>query len=160
MIRGRNGSLNSNADRRPELTDHQSIEQMLESYKAAAYAKDVDTFVALFDENVRVFDMWGRWSYDGAGEWRKTVSEWFGSLGDEKVAIEFHDVQTIIGDGVASASAFVTFKGLSAEGEELRAMNNRLTWVLRKTDEGEWKVIHEHTSAPIDFQTAKVILKT
>jgi hypothetical protein len=28
--------------------------------------------------------------------------------------------------------AFVTFKGLSAEGTELRAMNNRLTWALER----------------------------
>jgi ketosteroid isomerase-like protein len=37
-------------------------------------------------------------------------------------------------------------------------MNNRLTWALRKTDRGKWKVVHEHSSAPIDFETAKVIL--
>jgi ketosteroid isomerase-like protein len=86
------------------------------------------------------------------------VNEWFGSLGNEKVAVDFDEVQTVIGDGVAAASAFVTFKGLSADDEELRAMNNRLSWVLRKTGEGEWKVVHEHTSAPIDFETSKAIL--
>ena len=140
------------------MTDRESIAKMLDSYRAAAYAKDVDAFVALFDENVRVFDMWGRWSYDGAGEWRTMVSEWFGSLGDERAAIEFDDVQTIIGNDVAAAHAFVTFKRLSADGEELRSMNNRLSWVLQKRGEDGWKVVHEHTSAPIDFETAKVML--
>ena len=85
--------------------------------------------------------------------------EWFGSLGSERVSLELQDVQIIIGDGVAVAHAFVTFKGLSAEGEALRAMNNRLTWALRKTDSDVWKVVHEHTSAPVDFETAKVILQ-
>ena len=28
-------------------------------------------------------------------------------------------------------------------------IDNRLTWVLRKTPQGEWKIIHEHTSAPV-----------
>jgi uncharacterized protein (TIGR02246 family) len=155
MIGGHNGSLNSKPTRRT----HVSIEQMLESYKATAYAKNVDAFVALFDDDVRVFDMWGRWSYEGAGEWRRTVGEWFGSLGDERVAVEFDDVETTIGEDVAAVHAFVTFTGLSADGEELRSMNNRLTWVLRKTDDDVWKVVHEHTSAPIDFETAKVILE-
>jgi uncharacterized protein (TIGR02246 family) len=141
------------------MGDRESIERMLETYKTTARAKDVDGFVALFDEDVRVFDMWGRWSYDGAGDWRGSVSEWFGSLGSEQVAVEFDDVQTIVGDDVAAAHAFVTFRGLSADGDEVRAMNNRLTWVLRKTGHGEWKVVHEHTSAPIDFETAKAMLK-
>ncbi len=140
------------------MTDKQAIQEMLERYKSAAFEKDVDAFVALFDENVRVFDMWGRWSYDGAGEWHAMVSEWFGSLGDERVAVEFEDVQTVTGDGVAAAHAFVTFTGFSADGAELRSMNNRLTWVLRKAADGAWKVVHEHTSAPIDFETAKVRL--
>jgi ketosteroid isomerase-like protein len=52
----------------------------------------------------------------------------------------------------------VTIKGLSADGDELRAMNNRLTWALRKTAGGEWKIVHEYTSAPIDVETSKVML--
>ena len=162
MIKARRGSLYGDEfteDRRPQVTDRESIEKMLESYRAAAYAKDVDAFVALFSEDVRVFDMWGRWSYDGTGEWRGMVTDWFGSLGDERVAVEFDDVQIITGEGVAAAHAFVTFKGLSADGQELRAMNNRLSWVLRKAENGAWKVVHEHTSAPVNFETAKVILQ-
>jgi uncharacterized protein (TIGR02246 family) len=134
------------------------IEELLNRYRDAVYAKDVDAFVSLFDDGVSVFDMWGRWSYDGADAWRATVTEWFGSLGDERVVVEFSDVRTVAGDDVAAAHAFVTFKGLSADGDELRSMNNRLTWVLRKTN-GVWKVVHEHTSAPIDFETAKVMLQ-
>jgi uncharacterized protein (TIGR02246 family) len=140
------------------VTDRESIEELLTGYRAAVHAKDVDAFVALYDENVQVFDMWGRWSYAGADEWRKMAAEWFGSLGTEQVAVELHDVHATVGEDVAAAHAIVTFKGLSADGEELRAMDNRLTWVARKTREGGWKVIHEHTSAPADFETSKVIL--
>ena len=57
-------------------------------------------------------------------------------------------VRTQAGEDVAGVSAFTTFRGLSAEGEELRSMNNRLTWVLRKDADGAWKIAHEHTSAP------------
>jgi uncharacterized protein (TIGR02246 family) len=141
------------------MTERGPIEPVLEAYRAAVHAKDVDAFVALYDEDVCVFDMWGRWSYDGADAWRGMVVEWFGSLGSGRVEVEFQDVQTIVGDGVAVAHALLTFKGLSAEGEELRAMNNRLTWALRKTGNGAWKVVHEHTSAPADFETARVILQ-
>jgi uncharacterized protein (TIGR02246 family) len=135
------------------------IERMLEEYAESVRAKDVDRFVALYGDDVRVFDMWGRWSYDGVAAWREMVAEWFGSLGSEQVAVEFQDVQTVVGDDVAVADAFVTYKGLSAEGEELRAMNNRLTWALRKQSDGTWRVFHEHSSSPADFETGRVQLQ-
>jgi len=136
-----------------------SIEQVLERYAAAVRAKDVDGFVALYAPDVHVFDMWGRWSYHGADAWRAMATEWFGSLGSEQAAVEFADVQTVVGDDLALAHAFVTYKGLSADGAELRAMNNRLTWALRRTPDGDWQVVHEHSSSPADFETGKVLLQ-
>jgi uncharacterized protein (TIGR02246 family) len=135
------------------------IDELLERYRTAAHAKDVDAFAALYDDDVLVFDMWGRWTYDGLDAWRAGVADWFGSLGEERVAVEFDDVRTVVGDDVAAASAFVTFRGLSADGEELRSMQNRVTWTLRRTSDGTWKVVHEHTSAPLDFETSKPILR-
>lgn len=42
-----------------------AIGAVIEGYAAAVRAKDVDAFVSLYAKDVRVFDMWGRWSYDG-----------------------------------------------------------------------------------------------
>ena len=89
----------------------------------------------------------------------RIAQEWFGSLETERSSPEFHDVQYEIGDGVAAVHAFITSKGLSADGKELRSMDNRITWVLRKNRDGAWKIIHEHTSAPTDFETGKVTLR-
>ena len=133
------------------------VDALLEEYRGAVHAKDVDRFVAIFADDVRVFDMWGTWSHDGIDPWREMAEGWFGSLGNELVRVEFDDVQTTVGDDVAVLSAFVTFAGLSADGDELRSLNNRLTWGLRKTD-GRWKVVHEHTSAPVEMATGKVDL--
>jgi uncharacterized protein (TIGR02246 family) len=124
------------------------MEEMLEKYAAAVRAKDVDAFVELYADDVRTFDLWSEWSYDGKAAYRGMVAEWFGSLGTDVVAVEFDEVRTQAGEDVGAISAFTTFRGLSAEGEELRSMNNRLTWVLRKDGDGTWKIAHEHTSAP------------
>jgi uncharacterized protein (TIGR02246 family) len=140
------------------MSETDSIVSVLDAYRGAVHAKDVDAFAAIFGDDVRVFDMWGRWSHDGIDAWREMAVEWFGSLGDERVRVDLENVQTVVGDDVAVVHAFVTFAGLSAEGEELRSLNNRLTWGLRK-EEGAWKVVHEHTSAPVDFETGKVTLK-
>jgi ketosteroid isomerase-like protein len=134
------------------------IRRMLEAYGAAVHAKDVDAFTALYDRDVCVFDAWGAWSYDGIEAWRRVVTGWFGSLGSERAAVEADAVQTIVAGEIAALRAILTFRGISADGEELRAMQNRLTWALRRTD-GVWKVVHEHTSAPLDFETAKGILR-
>ena len=136
----------------------QPVAQVLEAYKAAVFTKDVDAFVVLYDQDVHVFDMWGRWSYDGSEAWREMVTNWFGSLGTERVEVEFADVQTTSARDVVVAHAFVTYRGLSAEGEALRAMQNRVTVVLEQKD-GAWKIVHEHSSAPADFETSKVMLE-
>jgi uncharacterized protein (TIGR02246 family) len=135
------------------------MDEMLDAYAAAVRAKDVDAFVGLYADDVRNFDLWSEWSYDGKDALRGMVSEWFGSLGeDEEVAVRFDDVRAHEDGDVAALSAFATYAAVSADGTELRSMNNRLTWVLRKDGDGAWKVVHEHTSAPAG-EGGKVVLR-
>jgi len=47
---------------------------------------------------------------------------------------------------------------VSAQGEPLRAMQNRLTWTLRSSGH-MLRVVHEHTSAPVGFEDQKAILE-
>jgi uncharacterized protein (TIGR02246 family) len=125
------------------------MEGMLEAYAAAVGAKDVDAFVDLYADDVRTFDLWSVWAYDGKPEFREMVREWFGSLPeDEVVEVEFDEIRAQSGDDVGGVSAYSTFRAVSPDGKELRSMNNRLTWVLRKDADGAWKIVHEHTSAP------------
>jgi uncharacterized protein (TIGR02246 family) len=134
------------------------VAQVLESYRAAVHAKDVEAFVALYDADVQVFDMWGQWSLSGIAAWRAMVGEWFGSLGTETVRVDIEGLRVEAGQDVSAAHAFLTFTGVSAQGKELRSMTNRLTMVFRRTGAG-WKIAHEHTSAPIDHATLKAILQ-
>ena len=133
--------------------------QVLEDYKAAVFAKDVDAFVALYDDEVRVFDMRGNWSYRGIAAWRAVVAAWFESHGSERVVVEFGDAQVRAASDIAVIHVFVVYRGVSAEGTELRSMTNRMTLALWRTA-GRWKIVHEHTSAPVDHGTAKVILSS
>ena len=141
------------------MSDRKQIEDVLDRYRTAVYDKDVESFIALYDDDTRVFDLWGKWLYRGSAEWRKPAEEWFTSLGDDLSSPEFHDVEIEIGEGLAAVHAFVTYRGLSADGKELRSMDNRITWIVRKNAGGDWKIVHEHTSAPADFDTGKVTLR-
>jgi uncharacterized protein (TIGR02246 family) len=125
------------------------MDEMLDAYAAAVRAKDVDAFVGLYADDVRTFDLWQEWTYDGKDALRGMVVEWFGSLADDEVvAVRFDDVRSQPGSDVAAVSAFTTFAAVSPDGAELRSMNNRLTWVLRRDADGSWRIVHEHTSAP------------
>src|SRR5438067_11838920 len=101
------GSFPGREQTRP--TKRSEMEEMLEAYAGAVRAKDVDAFAALYADDVRTFDLWSVWSYDGKDAHRAMVSEWFGSLGDdEEVVVEWDEVRAEAGDDVAGVSAFLT----------------------------------------------------
>jgi uncharacterized protein (TIGR02246 family) len=134
------------------------IESLFETYKNAVFQKDAEAFVSIFDDDVRIFDLW-EWTYDGVTPWREMAKGWFGSLGTtERVVVTFDDIQIQGTEEMAIATAFVRFAAVSEKGEELRYLQNRLTWVAKKK-EGIWKIIHEHTSGPVDGETMKVRLR-
>jgi len=132
------------------------ITRVMDSYAAAVFAKDVDAFMRLYHPAVRVFDTWGVWLYQDARSWRTAVEGWFASLGSERVRVTFAEVQTSGEQALATTSAIVTYAAESAQGESLRSMQNRITWVLRETGH-ILRIVHEHSSAPIGFEDSKAI---
>jgi uncharacterized protein (TIGR02246 family) len=133
-----------------------TVTRAMAAYAAAVNARDVDAFVRIYDDNVHVFDTWGQWDYVGIEAWREMVTQWFGSLGDERVEVEFTDVCSVVGDELAFGHAAVTFAAISAQGNRLRAMTNRLSVGLEKRG-GVWKIVHEHTSLPIDTESGTAL---
>ncbi|HMZ08550.1 MAG TPA: nuclear transport factor 2 family protein [Anaerolineales bacterium] len=136
----------------------EQIRQIFEGYKTAVFEKNVEAFLALYDENIHLFDMWEKWSYNGKDAWREMVSNWFGSLGDEKVVVDFDILTVTATNEIAVVHTFVTYKAVASNGNELRSMNNRLTAALKKSN-GTWKIFHEHSSAPLDGNTLKATLQ-
>jgi uncharacterized protein (TIGR02246 family) len=133
------------------------IELLFEAYKNAVYQKDLEAFAALFDEQVLVFDMWMQWTYEDLTAWRAMAREWFTSLGTDRDVVTFSGIQIQASGTMASATAFIRFTAVSEKGEELRYLENRLTWVVQQKEE-TWKIIHQHTSSPINFETMQAIL--
>ena len=133
------------------------IGRVCDDYAQAVFDQDVTTFLGLYEAEARVFDTWGVWSYEGVLSRRKVVEDWFSSLGEERVRVTFDRRQIEVGADLATLSARATYVALAATGQELRGMQNRLTWVLNPRGEA-WLIIHEHTSVPIGFADLKGIL--
>ena len=134
------------------------VDRVTESYAKAVFERDADALMRLYHADVRVFDAWGVWLYKDAPSWRTAVEGWFTSLGSERVRVSFSEVQTTAERALAAVSAIVTYAGESAYGEPLRSMQNRITWVLRESGH-VFRIVHEHTSAPIGFEDSKAILE-
>ena len=130
------------------------VVKMIESYQEAILTKNIDAFCALYDADVHIFDMWGRWSMRGIDAWRAMAQGWFSSLGTERVIVDANKIESVITDEMAVGHAIFTYTAVSAAGEKLRTLDNRITVVLKRTGD-VWKVIHEHTSAPIDHGSLK-----
>ena len=135
----------------------ESVAKTIAAYKAAVAARDIDALMRLYDPSARVFDAWGVWSYEGTAAWQVAVEGWFASHPNDRFKVEFEDIRSVSGRDFASASAIVTYSVVSAQGEQLNSMQNRLTWVL-KTSGHVPRILHEHTSAPIGFEDQKAIL--
>jgi len=133
------------------------VRRVIGSYEAAVFARDVEAFMRLYHPAVRVFDTWGVWLYEGAPTWQIAVEGWFASLGSERVKVRFAEVQIAGDQALATVSAIVTYAAESVDGEPLRSMQNRITWVLRESGH-VFRIVHEHTSAPIGFADSKAIL--
>jgi ketosteroid isomerase-like protein len=84
-----------------------AIQKVLQNYKAAVLAKDVNAYIALYDDNVRIFDMGQEWSNRGAPEWRISAEDWFNSLGAERVLVEDDSVIIHVADTLATLDGFI-----------------------------------------------------
>jgi ketosteroid isomerase-like protein len=135
-----------------------SVARVIEGYKAAVAARDIDAFMRLYDPAVRVFDAWGVWSYEGGAMWQVAIEGWFASHSTDRLKVSFEDVDSVTTPAFASVTAVVTYAVVSASGEQVKAMQNRLSWVL-KTSGHVRRIIHEHTSAPVGFEDGKAILR-
>ena len=133
------------------------IRQLLAGYSAAVLAKDVDAFMALYADDALIYELWASWTHDIAS-WREMATGWFAFLGEARSIVEPSDVRYSVSGDMALLTATLTYRAVDPAGKELRALDNRLSWVLRERG-GRWQVVHEHTSVPIAHETGKGIFK-
>uniref|UniRef100_UPI004047C3C8 nuclear transport factor 2 family protein n=2 Tax=Roseivirga sp. TaxID=1964215 RepID=UPI004047C3C8 len=125
-------------------------------YQQAAWNQDTESMINLYHENVMIYDMWENGYQIGLAAWSVAVKDWLGSLGEEKVRVTFEMIDLQEASDLAFGSALVTYQAIATDNEVLRGMKNRLTVGFRKEKE-EWKVIHQHTSAPVDAELVAIL---
>lgn len=125
-------------------------------YKQAAWDKDIERMIGLYDDNVVIYDMWTSGYQTGLTQWSVSIKDWLGSLGEEKVVVIAEMIEIHESGDIGFGSALITYQAISSDNRILRSMKNRLTVGFRKK-KNEWKVIHQHTSAPINSELVAIL---
>jgi ketosteroid isomerase-like protein len=108
------------------------VEDFFTLYKTFTWEKDSESMIALYDEQVLVFDMWGEGHCSGLVAWSAIIKDWLGSLNDERVNVIFEMIQIHQGDKVSFATAIVGYQAISVDNKVIRSMKNRITVGLQK----------------------------
>lgn len=125
---------------------------LVESRVAAVAAKDVETLIAQFAEDVTLFDALGELSDRGVAAERARLEAWFGAYRSE-IGLRIRDLEVAVGGDVAFAHFLFQVSGTMVDGTEVR-MWVRATLGLRRSEAG-WKIVHEHSSVPFDGTTGQ-----
>jgi ketosteroid isomerase-like protein len=127
------------------------VRAIIEGWAAGVRAQDIDAVLTGHSPELLLFDVVGPVRLEGLDAYRRTWVEqffpWHGGTG----RFELVDLKVSAGTDVAFATALLECAG--TEGGKKVAFTLRLTIGLEKRN-GEWLVIHEHHSQPLDFDAA------
>jgi ketosteroid isomerase-like protein len=139
-----------------KTVEMKNIQDFFTIYKQSAWEKDTDSMIELYDDNVVIFDMWNQGYQIGLPEWSIVIKDWLGSLGEEKVNVIFEMIKIQEGDIAGFANALISFQAISIDNTIIRSMKNRITLGFIK-EKDQWKVVHQHTSAPINSDLEAIL---
>jgi uncharacterized protein (TIGR02246 family) len=136
------------------MSDEEKIRALEDKFVAAVNAKDVDAIMSVYvpGDSLFVFDLIPPRQYAGAEAYRKN---WEGFLNTMTgpVKLEVTDFTVTVAGKLAYAHSVHHFTGTDSQGQTT-SMIARVSDVYRKIN-GQWLVVHEHVSVPVDLQTGK-----
>jgi ketosteroid isomerase-like protein len=135
-------------------SDEASIRALESRFVAAVNAKDVNAIMKVYvpDESLFVFDVVPPRQFVGAIAYAKDWTNFLGTFkGPLKFEISDLSVNTDRLMGFSHSIQHIT--GTDTKGQPVD-LTVRVTDVYRKI-KGNWLIVHEHVSVPVDFGTGK-----
>jgi ketosteroid isomerase-like protein len=130
------------------------LRSQLEDWARAVRAKDVDRIYAHYAPDIVAFDAIAQLQFKGADAYRKHWETCM-TMCTGPMIFELHDLQITAGDDLAFVHGLNRCGGTGPDGKEMSGWM-RMTACFRK-QHGEWRVVHEHFSAPFDPQSDKAL---
>ena len=132
----------------------EDIKALEDRFIAAVKAKDLDAIMKVYvpDQTLFVFDVEPPRQYVGAAAYRKDWQAFLDSF-NGAITFELTDLDIATDDNLAYSHSIQRVAGTDKQGEKLD-LTVRVTDVYKKIS-GNWLVIHEHVSVPVDLDTGK-----
>lgn len=130
------------------------IKALEDRFVAAFKAKDVEAIMKMYapDQTLFVFDVIPPRQYVGAAAYRKDWQDFLASF-DGPITVELTDLDIAADRNLAYGHSIQRVTGTDKQGKKLD-LTVRVTDVYKKT-RGQWLIIHEHVSVPVDLDTGK-----
>jgi ketosteroid isomerase-like protein len=132
----------------------QQIQALFDRWAKAFEAKDVDGVMAIYAPGAALtaYDIVPPLQFKGADSYRKDYRDFFSQF-DGPIHVQVSDDHIVAGSDTALAYGLERLTGKLTNGTPVD-MWLRYTEGLRLID-GQWRVVHEHISVPVDMATGK-----
>ena len=123
---------------------------LLDRWSQALWNKDLEALRACYAEDVRVFDLGTQVEgYPGL----RALWEWCLPYFPNPIGTERKDIQLSVTPEMALATFYSRLTGMESEHPSAKSWL-RTTVCMRRID-GEWTIIHDHLSLPVDCGAEK-----
>ncbi len=130
------------------------IKALEDQFVAAFKAKNLDAIMKVYvpDQSLVVFDVVPPRQYVGAAAYRKDWQEFLGNF-PGPITVEMTGLDIVADHNLAYGHSIQRVAGTDKAGKPLD-LTVRVTDVYRKI-KGQWLIVHEHVSVPVDLDTGK-----
>jgi ketosteroid isomerase-like protein len=136
--------------------DEAEIRELIDKLAEAVRRADLAGLKPLYAPDVVSFDVGPRLQDVGAAAKLNNWIEAF-TFFQRPLGVEVRDITLTIGGDVAFAKSFNRLSGTLRNGTRSSGFWVRATYCFRKID-GNWLIVHDHASAPMDPGSGKALL--
>ena len=139
-----------------ENTAEREIRGWINSWTKAFSAKDVDSVMELYTDDVVAYDVVPPLQYIGKAAYRADYQQFFAQYEDD-LHVEVRDLHVGVNGELAYATGLEMISGTLKRGQKKSNTWIRFTSLYRKLN-GKWLDFHDHVSVPADIESAKALL--
>jgi ketosteroid isomerase-like protein len=134
--------------------DEASLRALESRFAAAVNAKDVSAIMKVYvpDESLVVFDVTPPRQYVGSKAYAKDWTDFIGTF-KGPMKFEISDLSVSADGRMGFGHSIQRVTGINTKGQQVD-FTVRVTDVYRKIN-GNWLIVHEHVSIPVDLDTGK-----
>lgn len=137
-----------------EFTGEKEIRDLMEDFTNAFMAKDLNRIMSFYAQDVVAYDVVDTLQYSGKESYKQSWKEFLEMSG--VMNCETRDQRIFADDKLGFCHTLNHVTGTMKNGQKTD-MWMRSTTCLQKM-KGEWKIVHEHLSEPVDFENGKILM--